>query len=89
MRLCIALLISSLAFAQQPDWQAISDLGQKAYAAGNYVEAETQFKEALTLAESSSENNVKVIDSLRQLAGVYRNYVSSYSDPTLWNSRAT
>ena len=69
--LCLALLPPTT-YAQDTKWEKSTAAGTKAYQQGDYVEAEKQFKTAISEAGKFGEQDQRLAASLNNLAELYR-----------------
>src|SRR5882762_243570 len=85
----LALAVSPVAVAlsQGTDWETCSHAGNKLREEGRYAEAEKAFLCAVAKAEELGPADLRLADSLANLAGVYREQ-SRYAEAVLLYRRA-
>ena len=80
------LYLKTVVYPPVPPWEEHHQAGLTAYIEKNYSEAEKQFKAALTEAEQLSPDDWRLIQTLSNLAEVYR-FQSKYSQATRYFQR--
>ena len=80
------LYLKTVLYPPVPPWEGHHQAGLAAYKEKNYSEAEKQFKAALTEAEKFSTDDWRLIQTLSNMAEVFR-FQSKYSQATRYFQR--